>query len=210
MNLSKISKQSLVVYCLFIIAIICLLSVILNQKVEYLSWDADNAYYGSLDELERDSNLIVIGTPLDTKNFLSVTKDNFINEGYTKTQFKVDQVLYADNGTVSTDEITLIEPYFVYEFNLQQKLLTQIDKQIIAYEEYTPMERNNKYVLFLSLNSSKDSYLINGIHQGQYNLSEFTSTPRSQFYDNNSDNHINGLRNSILNKYREEVVSYLR
>lgn len=200
-----IAKKKYIISSITIIPIIFSIGFIyfINQKVDYVEWDIDYPIYESLEELESDSDLIIIGEPNNIKNYVQKEDSGIVEEGYTITNFKVNHIISQNKNTEIPNEISVVEPYFDYELSLSQKVVLQAGKQIIKNEEYIPMEIGEKYLLFLYFVEEENKYIINGIHQGTYHIFKNSKT----LYENNEvqDEHYNQLRKEIIDKYEKDM-----
>lgn len=168
-------KRKITMRLIYTIAIILLLGfsgyIYINLKTDFVSFDANYPIYHSAEELENDSDLIVIGSPKSMRNYVLKDEIGIVEEGYTVTDFEIDNIISQRMDENITKKISVLEPYFDYELSLKQKLVLQVGTQIIKTEEYEPMIKNNQYLLFLRYVSEEDKYVINGIFQGKYHIS---------------------------------------
>lgn len=171
-----------------------------EQKIKYVVWDSDIKIYASVDQLIKDSDLIVIGAPTETKNHVIIVED-MVEEAHTITNFKIDKVVSMEFSNKSK-HITIIEPYFFYNLSAAQKIVNSAGKMLISDEGYIPMDDKQRYMLFLKLHKDGDMYLINGSYQGKYNISS------DHIETNHNDSHIQTLYKEVLNKFEMEIEEF--
>ncbi|MBJ6363051.1 hypothetical protein ACFOQM_17660 [Paenibacillus sp. GCM10012307] len=120
-----------------------------------------------LSELEDRSKLIVTGKPLDSENHVVKDKDGFIQEGFTITSFKIDDV-YSDKTEKKIkkgDIIKVAEPLYIIDNGLKP------GQTEFVVEDYKKMNQSNRYLLVLKPDVNySDLNVIAGGKEGQYNL----------------------------------------
>lgn len=166
----------------------------LEQQTQVVVWGANYKVYESVDEIEKDSDLIVIGRPIDKSNHIVLREDGTVEEGYTITKFKINKVISntTNINRNNIQDISLIEPYFIYDEIIGQKL--------ISIEGYEPMDKQEKYILFLTLNKEGDNYFINGLSQGKHNINGNNHSKKHKYHDDNSD-----LDKKVLEKFYDDI-----
>lgn len=205
-NLVKLTSSIVIVLLILALGIM----IYINQKTDYVSWEADYPIYYSPDDLEKNSDLIIIGSPQSIKNHVRKDERGIVEEGYTVTGFKIDSIVSENSNYEIPEQISVIEPYFDYEPSLRQKLVLSAGKQIITTENYQPMKENSKYLLFLYFVEDENVYVINGLYQGKYridnsNLEVYYGECKEQDYKYNSQ-----LNELVKNKYKKEISVSLK
>jgi hypothetical protein len=146
---------------------------------------ASTAIYTSVDEMENKSDLVVIGKATDSLEELTKTQitdqeqfsklatpghsviaidSNSMIAGYSSNRrFKVQKVLKGPDPKLKS--IVISEPAAFY------------DGSIVALSGYSPLEKNEKYVLYLKHATSEyattePTFSVSGIQFGKHNLSK--------------------------------------
>ncbi|NQX69874.1 hypothetical protein HQN90_27450 [Paenibacillus alba] len=138
-----------------------------DGKTRTATLDASQVSYSTLNELEESSKLIVSGVPLKQENHVTFDKDNFVQESFTITSFKIQNVhankLKSDfnNG----DIIKVAEPVYVIDKGIKP------GKTEFSINGYKLMKQNSKYILVLKPDVTyPDLFVISGINEGKYNI----------------------------------------
>jgi hypothetical protein len=150
--------------------IIIIISLCVVLALSYISYNLLNPgdviistsrdYFKSLDELEKNSDLIVkikASNKIDT--FVEKNVDNVPGIGYTITGVFVEKVYKAPADFTETT-LKVREPYFAYIYPWGEK-------DIFYIGNYVPMKKNSTYILFLGKNDD-DTYWVNYTEQGKY------------------------------------------
>lgn len=130
-----------------------------NNKKEVISLCGLYISFDNLVDLEKNSDLIIVGEPLDKfeKRNHKVTyfDDGETEDFYTLTKIKVDNILMnRENDVKNGDIIEIVEP------------IALIDNQILTTSDYKALERE-KYVIFLRKNIYKEYSIIN-MNEGKF------------------------------------------
>lgn len=164
-NTVKKFKMPIIIFSL-IIAFVAAFYFYKDQQVTYSVIDADHKIYSTPEELINDSDLIVVGTPIGSENYVTKTPEGYTDKAYTITSFLIKNIKNKKNkaSTLSNgDSITVLEPTYLYDRGVTP------GKIKFAIEGYSQMEPGVEYILFLRSNAQGDKYVINGINQGKYN-----------------------------------------
>ncbi|WP_246943294.1 hypothetical protein [Bacillus pinisoli] len=162
--------------------------------------------YNSLDELEKESPLIVIGKKIDGKSIFDRDEEGIPNYYFTLSDFEVKSVIKNDTERVIDKKITILETA-AYEEN---------HDQLLSVNGYLPMEDNKKYILFLELNESENgpsvgSYNIKGVVFGKFAFEEDKSE-RKRLENNERkhyDHEVLEAHNSMIKVLEEKYSDYL-
>ncbi len=177
----------------------------INQQTDYVSWDVNYPIYNSIEELEYDSDFIVIGTPISNQNHAIIDEYGIIEEGYTITDLKVNKVVSKNKSKEIPKKISVVEPYFNYDLSLEQKLVLLAGNQLITREGYKPMIQNGKYLLFLRFIEEEDKYIISGLYQGSYLINEYNEGHHEEHSEEHEHDHYNKLKKLALDKFKKEI-----
>ncbi|KOP68944.1 hypothetical protein AMS62_04235 [Bacillus sp. FJAT-18019] len=146
-----------------ILAACCFYYFAIYNSVRDVYVSSDYVGYSTGNGLFNNAELVVIGSP--TKDFedrevhLTELPKGFVADIATFTEINVEKVLKGpEEDAVS---LTVIEPIGVYQ--------TFKGKKRIAYEGYTEMKKDNKYLIFLKKNSYGQYSVIN-MQAGKFNL----------------------------------------
>lgn len=164
-----------------------------NSKI---SLHASYIDYETVNALDSDAELIVIGTPL--KNFdnrehvVTNFDDGAVQDFYTLTDIKVDKIIKApESSTLKTDEdLTIIEPISYIE--------SDQGKRKITYEDYTELKQNEKSIIFLKQNT-QGVYSVINMDLGKFPLSDTSEISRS--LTSEEHNSKEEFRKEVLEKY---------
>lgn len=160
-----------------------------------ISLEATYVEYGTVDALDSDAELIVIGTPLkdfdDRQHIVTTFDDGNIQDFYTLTEIKINKVIKApEAATLAVDDsLTIIEPISYIE-NVE-------GKKKITYEDYTELKQNQKSIIFLKKNTQGQYSIIN-MDLGKFSL-DTLSQPLSTLAKN-QDPKVE-FRKSVLERY---------
>lgn len=126
--------------------------------LEVASGDASFEKYSTIDELEKNSELVVVAR-FTGKRELYERNDEQGNPivKLTKSTVEVEKVLKGDAQKKGT--ITVFEDCYMWN-----------NERYVTTEDYKWMNENGKYLLFLVPNKRNDTYVINALYQGKYDL----------------------------------------
>jgi hypothetical protein len=139
-----------------------------GSQVESVSMSSKHEGFSSLEELEQDSEIIIIGKKESSENFVDKVSEGpekgTINIFYTLSDVKVSKVLKNTTDKEINKSLTVLERG-AFDTNVLGK------KQYIHVEGYELMKENKKYLLFLRESESDPSqYIIKGVYYGKIPL----------------------------------------
>ncbi|WP_195573919.1 hypothetical protein [Paenibacillus sp. 1001270B_150601_E10] len=146
-----------------LLAASCIYYFAIYNSVRDVYVSSDYVGYSTGNGLFNNAELVVIGSP--TKDFedrevhLTELPKGFVADIATFTEINVEKVLKGPEEVVKN--LTVIEPIGVYQ--------TFKGKKRIAYEGYTEMKKDSKYLIFLKKNSYGQYSVIN-MQAGKFNL----------------------------------------
>ena len=132
----------------------------------------------SFRDLVENSDTVVIGTPIESieesESFIYRASDGALMDAYSVTEFETESVL---KGNISRDSVIKIGQSVVL---LNENELIGSSSQSIeesssflygAIDNYSPIRKGSKYILFLSPGSTRsDVYFPTGIAAGRVNV----------------------------------------
>ena len=167
--------------------------------VKFVRWGEGNrAVYDRLDDLERASTVVVVGTFLED----AVQKEEYqYNDFFGKdilTNIRSDNTIEVSKvlkGDVEVgDKLTVIQSYGV------------VDGQLVSISDLTPMVKGDTWLFFLKKSSRSDVFWCEGDSDGRYPVpnSKNRTLAISEYselgvYD--EQNFKSGIYSEILNKY---------
>lgn len=172
------------------------------SELEFSDWGETNRlFYTNLDDLEKDSEIIVIGTFTDdTKQEEIYQYNSHFQKDILATIISTNsiEVLNVIKGDVKAgDTIPVTQDYGIS------------DNQFIAISRLTPMLKGDTWLFFLSENKSeirKGKYSCTGDNDGRYPLENF-SYRKTALTDNenlgvyNKEDFREDIYKDILEKY---------
>lgn len=117
-----------------------------GEQYEVVYSLADFNWYGDLNALEKDSDLVVTGR---------FTEDAAQEGNGYVNSFEIGQTL---KGSSESDVIRIFQRYTVNEGS----------KSIVAYSHLTPMAKDSEWICFLKSSGSEDMYYCTGDTSGRY------------------------------------------
>ncbi|MDD6058896.1 MAG: hypothetical protein PUB97_00765 [Ruminococcus sp.] len=130
------------------------------EPSEVVQVECDRVVYRSLEELEKASDLVVIG------EYSADAKQNISYE-YSE-QFGKDIMVDA----VSTGNITVKKVLKgdtnKKVLNISQRYGTDDKNRLITFSEMTPMKKGDEWIFFLYYDESTDTYWCSGDYTGRY------------------------------------------
>lgn len=170
-----------------------------SEAITVSSGSADYLVYDSLEELEKNSDLIVKGKLYGEPTIQNIYQNGVHIDSVRKTETRITDVF---KGQVSEGEIVIVyEPGFVRDNILE------------TMEGYVPMNISGNYLLFLHENPNGE-YVVMGVNQGKYDLNitekakKYTSISKEKLekvdYVGESPNRFNKMKNEVLEKYNSE------
>ncbi|MCU5375931.1 hypothetical protein OCA08_02055 [Bacillus cereus] len=170
-----------------------------EYKVQSNNW-ADYRVYADTNELEHSSPIIVCGE-FTGKRRVKEWKDSETNEVVQKaseSEMKINKI-YKGNIT-SGSTIKIYEPA---RFE---------NSQFHSMEGYNLVQKNKEYVLFLRPSTEKDTYIIVGMYQGKYDMSnkkeakekrtiqKYREIEQEEYFGDETES-FNKLKNEVIQKY---------
>lgn len=114
-------------------------------------------HHDSVEELEKESELVVVGQFTGKRETLEMfDSQGIFVSNLTKSTVKVEKVLKGD--VQIKKNISVFEDCYL------------ANDRYIGTEGYKWMNEDGRYLLFLIPGSSKDSYVIVGIYEGKFDL----------------------------------------
>jgi hypothetical protein len=184
---------------LFIIMSLVTMYLIFDSKVYTVTNSADYAVYDDIDSLSRSVDLVVIAeTGKDKVN--KVFGEGIDASGYTLRNIKILKVLInnTNDDFTNKDSIEISEPYYIVD----RGVLPGKDK--VLMENYTELQDNSKYVMYLKWYKGSDSYAIHALAQGKYNIDGSDIDEDKKI----KNSHVELLKESVLKKYNSEISKY--
>ena len=130
-----------------------------NQYGNHIIADAKLDYYGNLNDVEKETEVIVLGKKIK-QNPSTIQKNNgYVNGVYTISNFKIEKVIKG-NFKVG-DVIDVFESAGIDEET----------GKIYHIAGYEFMEKDEKYLLFLRHSETDPWYMISGLKFGKISLS---------------------------------------
>lgn len=167
-----------------------------NKFGNSLIVDAKIKEYINLEDLEKDSELIVIAKKISQEKPTIFRNDGkHISHVHTKSNFVV---LKSFKGLLNINDNFSI---------LESEAYDETTKTNIHVASYEMMKENNEYILFLRKSETVDSYLILAINFGKTPVEEEKdSTLRRNLKSVNNENSIEILKNlKYYDKIRKSV-----
>lgn len=138
-----------------------------NSSVEEVSISGKYIGFDSFQQMEEESDLIVIGKKITTKeNIVELDSTNAYTDAYSLADFKIKKVIKnkTDKDLTKKDNITVME-YAAHDTDAYGK------ERFFHLEDYNPMKDNKHYVLYLrESRTDLGVYLIRGAVFGKVPL----------------------------------------
>ena len=132
-----------------------------NQYGNHIIADAKLDYYGNLDDVEKETEVIVLGKKIK-QNPSTIEKDKVYNGVcgvYTISNFKIEKVFKGN-----------FKPRDVVDV-FESAGIDEKTGKIYHIEGYELMEKDEKYLLFLRHSETDPWYMISGLKFGKISLS---------------------------------------
>ena len=130
-----------------------------NQYGNHVIADAKLDYYGNLDDVEKETEVIVLGKKIK-QNPSTIQKNNgYVNGVYTISNFKIEKVFKGN-----------FKPRDVVDV-FESAGIDEKTGKIYHIEGYELMEKDEKYLLFLRHSETDPWYMISGLKFGKISLS---------------------------------------
>ncbi|OPY58029.1 MAG: hypothetical protein A4E55_01202 [Pelotomaculum sp. PtaU1.Bin035] len=179
-------KYSIIGLCLVMLIASCLYFFNNNNSINTVTIHGSHAYYSSAKDMETKADLIIVGTP--TKAFNDCTPTiTYNNSGryenfYTITDIRISKILKGEYK----DDIVPVA---------QNAAIDKREKIMLIDDDYSPMEKDKKYLMFLKKNQSNGFYYILGVNQGKHNIDNFDNNEKELL---ENDTHYKKLRQEVL------------
>lgn len=156
-------KKSMYIFISCIAICVIALTLILTQHFtnQHIVLSAKTDSYNSLEELENASPIIVLGKKINERDSSFIYDEyNYPIMMYTLSNFQISQIYKDDTNSLSTGEnIPIIENEAIDN-----------DGTVYHIANYTKMENNNEYILFLHYSDSDNWYVPTGVNFGKVPL----------------------------------------
>ena len=130
-----------------------------NQYGNHIIADAKLDYYGNLDDVEKETEVIVLGKKIK-QNPSTIQKNNgYVNGVYTISNFKIEKVFKGN-----------FKPRDVVDV-FESAGIDEETGKIYHIEGYELMEKDEEYLLFLRHSETDPWYMISGLKFGKISLS---------------------------------------
>ena len=130
-----------------------------NQYGNHVIADAKLDYYGNLNDVEKETEVIVLGKKIK-QNPSTIQKNNgYVNGVYTISNFKIEKVF---KGNFKAGDIIVV---------FESAGIDEKTGKIYHIEGYELMEKDEKYLLFLRHSETDPWYMISGLKFGKISLS---------------------------------------
>ena len=130
-----------------------------NQYGNHVIADAKLDYYGNLNDVEKETEVIVLGKKIK-QNPSTIQKNNgYVNGVYTISNFKIEKVFKGN-----------FKPRDVVDV-FESAGIDEKTGKIYHIEGYELMEKDEKYLLFLRHSETDPWYMISGLKFGKISLS---------------------------------------
>ena len=131
-----------------------------NQYGNHIIADAKLDYYGNLDDVEKETEVIVLGKKIK-QNPSTIQKNNgYVNGVYTISNFKIEKVF---KGNFKPGDVVDV---------FESAGIDEETGKIYHIEGYELMEKDEKYLLFLRHSETDPWYMISGLKFGKISLSD--------------------------------------
>jgi len=164
-----------------------------NETIQNFVVYGFHVLYKDANELEKDSDLIIIGhTQKDFKEFpatINYNENGRYSDYYTVTDVKINKVI---KGQYSKDTIPVI----------QAAALDKNKNILLISEDCSIMEKSKPYLLFLKRTDLEDVYSIMSVNQGKFNIDN-TDTKEKEKEKGESGVQYRDLKEDVLKKYKE-------
>ena len=130
-----------------------------NQYGNHVIADAKLDYYGNLNDVEKETEVIVLGKKIK-QNPSTIQKNNgYVNGVYTISNFKIEKVF---KGNFKPGDV--IDVY-------ESAGIDEETGKIYHIAGYELMEKDEEYLLFLRHSETDPWYMISGLKFGKISLS---------------------------------------
>ncbi|HHK5537143.1 TPA: hypothetical protein ACQUHH_005730 [Bacillus mobilis] len=170
-----------------------------EYKVLSNNW-ADYRVYADTNELEHSSPIIVRGE-FTGKRRVKEWKDSETKEVVQKASESEMKIIKIYKGNITSGSTIKIYEPARFENN-----------QYYSMEGYNLVQKNKEYVLFLRTSTEKDTYIIVGMYQGKYDMSnqkevkekrtiqKYKEIEQDEYFGDETE-RFNKLKNEVMQKY---------
>ncbi len=174
-----------------------------NKAIEEISIHANYVKYDTVDELDKASELIVVGSTdkafLDRKHITTYMPNKSISDYYTLTDIKIKSIIKNINDTTlkQGQKLEIIEPAGV--------IVEDNKKKIFKDESYEPITPNINYIFFLKKNT-EGKYSIINMYRGRFETDN-SIKPKSlqETEDSDFNASYNKMKSDVLTKYSDKI-----
>ncbi|RJQ32755.1 MAG: hypothetical protein C4589_00370 [Peptococcaceae bacterium] len=166
----------------------------INKPITQVTILGDYMSYSNADDLEKNADLIIVGTPL--KEFSECTPTITYNEFgrydnfYTVSDIRISKIL---KGQYQSDTIPV----------LQNAAIDKKENIMLVDEGYSVMKKGKKYLLFLK-KSPLEGYYILGINEGKHSVDN-SDVKEKEVAEN--DSHYKDIKQEVLKKYSDKLAN---
>ncbi|MDY7224238.1 hypothetical protein [Halalkalibacterium halodurans] len=179
------------------------------EEYERINLHGNYVEYDEEDSLYKEAELIVLAHTnkdfLDREHIITMTPADgdlpeTIEDFYTKTPIIITEVIKSPEGSniKANDEIEIIEPISILEE----------EKKILLMENYTAINKDDKYIIYLQDNSFGEYSIIN-LNNGRFNLEsdEQIVNLHEHGHDNDKEKHAK-FKKQVKEKFKVELKKY--
>lgn len=168
-----------------------------SSSVEEVPMSGKYIGFDSLHEMEEESNLIVVGKKINTKeDIVKIDSTNAYTDAYSLADFEIKKVIKnkTDKAFDKKDNITVME-YAATDTDSFGK------KRYIYLEDYTPMKDKKHYALYLRESKTDPGvYLIRGAVFGKVPLDT------EEEIEEIEDKKVKDIAKQVKEKYKNEIT----
>lgn len=173
---------------------------VLEKPTSTISIESNYQTYANADQLDEGADLIVVASPLkDFKDRTHITthyNDGAVQDFYTLTEIKIDQVIKTSISTpTKNDTIEIVEPIGYSDPTTKQTKIT--------HEDYSELEKDQQYILFLKKNTYGQFSIIN-MELGKFKIKD--SDKKEDYLSTDETSHSKEykekFRDDVLKKYK--------
>lgn len=150
-----------------------------------------------IDDLFSKSDLVVIGVPIQSiSESTSLVKRNTegdVTEAISQTEFKVLHIIKG--SSIKRGDVIPVgqQAAVITDLNINSKTFLQV------VDEYQPLVKNLRYVLFLAKGLNNSSlYFPIGAYHGKFNIDG-----KDNLEDENKDSKFKMIKGSVIQKYKK-------
>ncbi|WP_342438207.1 hypothetical protein NSS79_02845 [Paenibacillus sp. FSL L8-0436] len=165
------------------------------EKAETINMDANYILFNDVNQLDQAADLILVGSPTmdfpEREHITTYFGDGAIQDFYTLTDLKIDKILKGpqDFNLATSQSLKIIEPIGYAKPEKKENKITR--------EEYSELEKGEKYIIFLMQND-QGQYVVINVNNGKFNLNE---TEVSFASDSENVKH-EKIKKEVFSKYK--------